>query len=362
MNCDCGSETPTTSGQRHLFPAADQFTFHPRHARHKALDLAPDFLARALHFHGFERFVGGMRRRQVPKRNERSHNHADTRCNWRVIGANHKPMSEHIRFHSYPMMGIEPMSASTARSYPRHTHDQYGIGMVDSGGHASWSGRGAVEAGPGDFICVNPGEVHDGRAVAHAQGPGAFFTSIQRWCGICTQTLTRSHSLRSRSRAPCSSTRSFVVLLIRRLDSQMNKRLRHQCSLACESAVLRLIAGLRAHSTTVPIRSQRTTPCIRRARARIDDDPAARLTLGDLAHEAGVSRYQLLRGFARELGLTPHAYVLQRRIAMARRLIRAGNSLSEAALASGFCDQSHLNRIFLRQLGVTPGRYAANSA
>ena len=74
-------------------------------------------------------------------------------------------MREAIAFHAYPLAGIDPMSASTARAFPRHTHDQYGIGVVDAGGHASWSGRGQVEAGPGTFICVNPGEVHDGRAI-----------------------------------------------------------------------------------------------------------------------------------------------------------------------------------------------------
>src|SRR5512134_3459193 len=70
-----------------------------------------------------------------------------------------------IAFHAFPLAGIVPMSASPARAFPRHTHDEYGIGIVDAGGHASWSGRGQVEAGPGYFICVNPGEVHDGCAI-----------------------------------------------------------------------------------------------------------------------------------------------------------------------------------------------------
>jgi hypothetical protein len=54
-------------------------------------------------------------------------------------------MSECIRFHDLPVAGIDPMTASTARAFPKHTHDQYGIGVIDSGGHASWSGRGQVE-------------------------------------------------------------------------------------------------------------------------------------------------------------------------------------------------------------------------
>ncbi len=189
-------------------------------------------------------------------------------------------MRDAIAFHAFPLAGIEPMSASTARAYPRQTHDQYGIGMIDAGGHASWSGRGQVEAGPGYFISVNAGEVHDG------------------------------------------------------------------------------VARLAAHSTARPRREDGPTACIRRARHRIDADPAAPLTLIDLAKEAGLSRYQLIRAFARELGLTPHAYILQRRIALAQRMIRTGCDLAEVATAAGFCDQSHLTRWFVRQFGVTPRRYA----
>ena len=75
------------------------------------------------------------------------------------------PSTERVRYRVLPLAGVESMSATTARSFPRHTHDEYGIGLIDLGGHASWSGRGKVEAGPGSFISVNPGEVHDGHAL-----------------------------------------------------------------------------------------------------------------------------------------------------------------------------------------------------
>ena len=74
-----------------------------------------------------------------------------------------KPIVEQIRYFKVALKGIDAMSATTSRTYPRHTHDQYGIGVIDSGGHASLSGRGQVEAGSGNLIVVNPGEVHDGR-------------------------------------------------------------------------------------------------------------------------------------------------------------------------------------------------------
>jgi AraC-like DNA-binding protein len=98
---------------------------------------------------------------------------------------------------------------------------------------------------------------------------------------------------------------------------------------------------------------------IHHARSRIDDDPLSALTLAVLARDAGLSRFQFLRGFARATGLTPHAYLVQRRIDLARRLIAAGTSLAEAAAGSGFADQSHMTRVFIQKYGISPGAYAA---
>ncbi len=131
--------------------------------------------------------------------------------------------------------------------------------------------------------------------------------------------------------------------------------------MACETATLELIARLSIHSTSPGKHDERPQGNIHRARTRIDDDPAAPLTLKMLGAEAGLSRYQLIRGFARSLSLTPHAYILQRRICLARRLIRAGHPLAEVAAQAGFYDQSHLTRCFVRQFGVTPKRYAYRS-
>ena len=97
---------------------------------------------------------------------------------------------------------------------------------------------------------------------------------------------------------------------------------------------------------------------IRAARDLIDDDPLAAVSLADLAGESGLSRFQVLRGFARATGLTPHAYLVQARIHIARRLIAQGMPLAEAAFASGFADQSHMTRVFVRKYGLSPRLYA----
>ena len=78
-----------------------------------------------------------------------------------------------------------------------------------------------------------------------------------------------------------------------------------------------------------------------------------------LAAGSGLSRFQVVRGFARATGLPPHACLLQRRVHLARRLIAAGTPLAEVAARCGFADQSHLTRVFGRTFGLPPGAYAA---
>lgn len=268
-------------------------------------------------------------------------------------------MRELIQFHNFPIAGINPMTAASARSYPRHIHDQYGVGVVDAGGHSSWSGRGQVEAGPRSFICVNPGEVHDGRAVAEQ---GRCWRMFYFDPAVIEQT--RSDILDG---ARSELTFRAPVFTDARLHPLFDavfaygKGADSGDAMAIETSLLKLVAALVRHSTS-KLTPGASTADIRRARQRIDDDPTAPLSLADLARESGVSRYQFLRAFARELGLTPHAYIMQKRLSSARRLILAGVNLADVATSSGFCDQSHLNRCFVRQFGVTPRRYRERSS
>jgi len=88
--------------------------------------------------------------------------------------------------------------------------------------------------------------------------------------------------------------------------------------------------------------------------ANIDRD----LDLASLAGVAAMSVYHFARRFKETVGLSPHAYVLSRRIRRAREMLDRGEtSLALIAVACGFSSQAHLTTAFLRDLGVTPGEY-----
>ncbi|MEG5162158.1 AraC family transcriptional regulator [Microcoleus sp. AT3-A2] len=80
----------------------------------------------------------------------------------------------------------------------------------------------------------------------------------------------------------------------------------------------------------------------------------------ELAAISQISPYHFLRLFKQSMGLTPHQYILQRRIQKAKYLLQESElSIADIAFRVGFCDQSHFTRCFKRLLGRTPKQFLA---
>ena len=251
--------------------------------------------------------------------------------------------------------GVDAVEAETRHAFSRHTHETFGVGVIGRGAQTSLSGRGVVEAGAGDMITVNPGEVHDGAPIGEAG---------RAWRMLYFDQAVIADAVRDMSQGKVVS-REFAHPVVRdarfarrfqRLFASVTQGPGQPPAMRSEERLLQLLAGLL--SDTGAMGGAAIPRGVGRARSLIDDDPTASLSLDDLARASGLGRFQVLRGFARATGLTPHAYVIQRRIDLARRLMEGGAPLAQAAAASGFADQSHMTRIFVRKYGITPGAYA----
>lgn len=278
-----------------------------------------------------------------------------------------RPSHHHAQVFGSPWAGVYGTQLDSDRHFGRHWHAVFGVGLLDAGAQRSASGRGVVEAFAGDVITTNPGEVHDGQPLG---GPS------RRWRMVYIEPAVMASMLDNplATVAPSVELTRPVLhdpqlrpvlqrLLVRLEQWHVGAHTAAGDGLACEESLVAVCASLLAHhADRAPVAAVQAD--VRQVYERLADAPLEPPTLGDLAVMAGISKFQLLRRFEKAYGLTPYAWLLQQRAELARRHIRSGASLADAAAGSGFADQSHMTRIFTRQFGFTPGalRQASSSA
>ena len=93
-------------------------------------------------------------------------------------------------------------------------------------------------------------------------------------------------------------------------------------------------------------------------REHIDAHIEQRISVEALASLANLSVCYFVRAFKQSVGVTPHDYLIRRRVQRTMQLLSGTDmSLSEIALAAGFADQSHCARRFRQHVGMSPRDY-----
>jgi AraC-like DNA-binding protein len=254
------------------------------------------------------------------------------------------------------MPGVELLCARyTSRFFPRHAHHAFALGVVEAGA-LGFSYRGQkVVATAGEINLANQGEPHDGFPAM----PGGW---QYRMLYLDPSWLEQVASeLAGRTRSVPRFPRGVIQ------DPDLAERLwrTHRAlrpgtngELHGQQCLLELLAELIQRHADDPVEAGPPVPgLLRRAREWMDDQTLARPSLNELSEMAGMSPLQFLRAFRQSYGLTPHAYLVQRRIARAQSLLLRGQTIAQVATLTGFSDQSHLSRHFRRILGISPGAY-----
>ena len=148
----------------------------------------------------------------------------------------------------------------------------------------------------GDVITVNPGEMHARAPIGTARG----WRMIYLGAAVVSRTLTDDCNDDPEITRPALRDPVLAALfssLFARVTAPTPD------SFALEQDLLRLLADLRKRRGMRPRRVTRTSPALPTARQRLDESPGIPATLAELAALCGISRFQLMRGFARETGI-----------------------------------------------------------
>src|SRR5262245_9083674 len=183
------------------------------------------------------------------------------------------------------MAGVEAVEAATRHAFPRHTHQQFGIGVIHQGAQRSASGRGMVEAGPGDVITVNPNEVHDGLPIGEAGRSWRILYFDPTLIEQATRDIHQGRSAPPELAHPVMTSASTAETF-GRLFGAMTADGGKDDDMRREELLLALVARL-FHDQAPP---EPVPQGIGRVLQLIDDAPARSLTLSDLARESGLGR------------------------------------------------------------------------
>ncbi|MGN8247593.1 AraC family transcriptional regulator [Pseudomonas sp. SMV7] len=254
--------------------------------------------------------------------------------------------------------GIESVRAHfVGHAYDPHWHDSFLVGVTEQGVQQFNCRRVRHRSTPGQVFLLEPGDLHDGLAPT-AEG----FT----YSTLYLQPAWLDQQLRALfEHVPGDSLPSFADTLchdecLARATALAFRAVHGQdWRIVRQTAMDDLLACLTRHlhwrrrlnpDPRLPLTAQR-------ARDYLHAHLASDIGLEDLAQACGIDRFRLTRAFKAAYGLAPHAYLIQLRLARARRLLAEGQTPTEVAMALGFADQSHLGRWFRRAYQLTPADY-----
>lgn len=250
--------------------------------------------------------------------------------------------------------GIDLMSARfVQQSFAPHAHDELMIGMIHAGVKAFRCGRSKEWATPGSLSVVNAGEMHTGEC---EQGQELVYSALY----VPERALLRM------SADPRGNGNRVTLPVVGDQDIWHYLALSHRLTMAGsdplaaeEAMALGISALFQRYGSIRPKGPEAFCPkAVSRAMDYLHAFACEHIGLEDVSEASGVGMFHLIRLFKRHLGLTPHAYLTQLRIAKSRELLIQGVPLAQIALDLGFADQAHFTKRFKQLTGTTPAFYA----
>lgn len=253
---------------------------------------------------------------------------------------------DELRMEAYRFEGI-------VQPFPNHFHEYYVIGFIEDGQRVLSCRNQEYTLKKGNILLFNPGDNH--ACVQSDDG-----TLDYRGFNITKEVmLDLAEEVTGKRELPgFSKTVIFDEEVTCYLHPLHELVMKGSCEFGKEENLLLLISLL------IQRYGQPFESCIPECREEIEkacdfmeQHFADRIYLYQICRYAGLSKSTLLRAFTKSKGVTPYSYLENIRIGKAKKLLEQGVPPIEAAMQTGFSDQSHFTNYFNRFIGLAPGLY-----
>ncbi|MFM9926367.1 AraC family transcriptional regulator [Variovorax sp. H27-G14] len=268
------------------------------------------------------------------------------------------PLNTSRYWHAPELPGMDMLHADfTTHEYAPHVHHSFVIAVTEVGG-SEFKSRGRTGVAQQQALLVfNPAEPHSGRMGGSARWRYRSFYLAEPGIRHLMTTLGIDQTRYFGDNVFCDPELIDSFLELHRAfdgnDAQSDPLRQQEMFVHSFGTLFQNHAQPGQRVLPVPADARVLAPVLE----LLHDAYAERLTLEQMAATAALTPFQLIGAFNRSIGLTPHTYLTQLRLRAAIALLTAGRPLIEAAVASGFYDQSALTRHFKRTFGMTPLQY-----
>ena len=273
--------------------------------------------------------------------------------------------NEKLIFHELEGMAYATAveAVNIANKFPRHVHSGYIFNLIDSGSRKIKFHSQVIEFSAGEMSILPPGTSHSCESFSKGtNGPHSYRALCieKNFLQKLAEDICGKHYLEPTfnphqvyHNADIESFNTFFEML-----GTSGTNLERQISL--NTFLYHAIQNL---STFPPVEedSGQQNDALARVKSFISENFRKNLTLNNLSEIACISSFHLQKLFVNKYGVSPQEYLINCRVRESEHLIKQGVPLAEAALNSGFFDQSHFSRNFKRVIGISPGRFISEN-